>query len=400
MKIWGKMALLTGIGSCLMTSAMLLAQMMAFAGTPEFARSEEEWVKLRDDVIEYDELQGLVHEYNATVKKNQIDLNQFRKDYGETNDEWADRYRELADELEASLYYPDVDDTDYAAVMTSVVTSEMQIDTWRETADDALEDYQTFYYDTCLAECLLVYQAQSNLISLNRNRIQQATNEKTLELLKEQFRSVQTRQSLGMATEAEVLSVRESVRNAEKAVQDDKDGLKNLYQKTIVMLGWGHDAEPEIEAIPEERFAQNLERIASMDPAVDKAAAIENSYQMKSNKKKLENSLSADTRENLEETIWEDEQNIGASMVSAYQNVLACQATYDLNVALAELEQDNLRTATLQYEIGKLSRVEHLSQQIATAKAEGAVESAKLSLFLAVEHYDWMLNGLAGSSTS
>ena len=43
----------------------------AWAGSPEFARSAEEWAKLRDNVMEYDELAGLIHEYNVTVQNKQ-----------------------------------------------------------------------------------------------------------------------------------------------------------------------------------------------------------------------------------------------------------------------------------------------------------------------------------------
>lgn len=48
----------------------------AWAGSPEFARSAEEWAKLRDNVMEYDELAGLIHEYNVTVQNNQRDYNE------------------------------------------------------------------------------------------------------------------------------------------------------------------------------------------------------------------------------------------------------------------------------------------------------------------------------------
>ena len=102
---------------------MTAAPTAAFAASPEFARSAEEWAKLQDNKIEYDEIADLVHEYNATVQKNAIDLGKFRKDYGDTNEKWADRYRELADDLEASLSYPDVDDASYASIMTQIVTS-------------------------------------------------------------------------------------------------------------------------------------------------------------------------------------------------------------------------------------------------------------------------------------
>ena len=121
----------------------------ALGATPEFGRSEEEWARLRDDVIEYGEIPDLIHEYNATVKKNQIDLNSFRKDYGETNVEWSNRYRQLADDLEGNLYYPDVDDAGYATMMASIISSEQTIRDMREKADDSMEDYMTYYYDFC-----------------------------------------------------------------------------------------------------------------------------------------------------------------------------------------------------------------------------------------------------------
>lgn len=396
MKIWKRLAAgtfaLCGFAVC----SLVAMPSAAWAGTPEFARSEEEWERLRDDNIEYAELPDLIHEYNATAKKNQIDLNEFRKDYGETNDEWADRYRELADDLEASLDYPDVDDSGYATAMSNIVTSEMQIDEWRETADDALEDYMTYYYDTCLAECLLVSEAQSDMIGWYQEKLQLETDEESLRLLQEQYENAVTRQTLGMATEADVLAARESVRSAEKTVQDDKDALENLHQRMMVLLGRSHDDTPQIGEIPE----VDPERIAAMDPELDKAAAIENSYTMKSNKRKLENSKSQDTKDNLLETIREDEQNIGASLRASYQDVLACQASYELSVSQAELEQNNLRKATLQYELGNLSRLDYVAQQITTQKALGTVQTARLQLFQAVQSYDWALNGLAGTSAS
>ena len=98
-----KQALSLGMAGVMMTAAPITA----FAASPEFSRSAEEWARLQDNKIEYDEIADLIHEYNATVQKNAIDLSKFRKDYGESNDEWANRYRELADDLQSSLSYPD-----------------------------------------------------------------------------------------------------------------------------------------------------------------------------------------------------------------------------------------------------------------------------------------------------
>ena len=55
-------------------AALGLAAVMAAAGTfpavagsPEFAYTEEKWASLRDNILEYDEIPDLVHEYNPTV---------------------------------------------------------------------------------------------------------------------------------------------------------------------------------------------------------------------------------------------------------------------------------------------------------------------------------------------
>ena len=42
----------------------------ALAGSPEFSRTAEEWARLRDNVLEYGEIEDLVYEYNTTVLNN------------------------------------------------------------------------------------------------------------------------------------------------------------------------------------------------------------------------------------------------------------------------------------------------------------------------------------------
>ncbi|MFR5732039.1 MAG: hypothetical protein ACLUD2_08830 [Clostridium sp.] len=67
-----KQALSLGMAGVMMTAAPVTA----FAASPEFSRSAEEWARLQDNKIEYDEIADLIHEYNATVQKNAIGLKQ------------------------------------------------------------------------------------------------------------------------------------------------------------------------------------------------------------------------------------------------------------------------------------------------------------------------------------
>ena len=373
---------------------MTAAPTAAFAASPEFARSAKEWAKLQDNKIEYDEIADLVHEYNATVQKNAIDLGKFRKDYGDTNEKWADRYRELADDLEASLSYPDVDDASYASIMTQIVTSEMQIDSWRKSADEAVDDYMTYYYNYASAEAMLTSNAQQQMIAYYVNQLQLELDQKNQELLNETIQSVQTQKSLGMATDVDVLTAEENLRNANKAILDDQNTIENNQEKLFVTLGWKHDDRPEVGTLPD----PDVSRIAAMNPEADKAQAVENSYTMKINKRKLENAKSEETKETLEKTIREDTQKIGAAVTSSYQNVLAAKATMDLRQAQSELQEKTMQTTERQYQLGMLGRLDYLNKKYAYDSAVIQAQTAKYNLLQAIQSYDWVVNGLANAS--
>ena len=141
-----------------------IAPPAAFASSPEFARSAEEWARLRDNVLEYGEIEDLIAEYNATVQTNQLDLNEFKKKYGDTKDDVSAKYRDMADEIYASVDYPDADDPTYGYVVASVVMAEVQAKNLLQQADDNLEDSEIIYLNYKQAEKTLVTVAQSNMI--------------------------------------------------------------------------------------------------------------------------------------------------------------------------------------------------------------------------------------------
>ena len=54
--------------------------LQAVAATPEFGHTPEEWERLRDNVLEYEELADLIHEYNVTVQNNKRTFRQMGTD--------------------------------------------------------------------------------------------------------------------------------------------------------------------------------------------------------------------------------------------------------------------------------------------------------------------------------
>lgn len=385
-----KYVLPLGLAGLLCTAAPL----QVMAGSPAFSRTAEEWARLQDDVIEYDELADLIHEYNATVQKNQIDLNEFWKDYGTTKDDVSDRYRELADELESDLSYPDSGDSDYATRMATIITNETQIKNFRELADDNVEDLEIMRMSYASAEASLVSTAQTHMINYYLYQLQLEADQKNLALLQEQLQSAQKKLEVGEATEVIVLNAQESVRNGEQAIQSDETSIDNVHQRLIVLLGWQHDANPEIRELPE----LDLTRIDAMNPAEDKAAALENNYTLRINKRKYENATSDDTRESLEKSIRDNEQNIGANLSAEYQNVLSLKTAYDLAVAQSALDERDFQTAERQYNLGNITRLEYFASQNTAEISALKCQIAALNLFQAIQTYEWAVNGLASAS--
>lgn len=388
MKIWKRVVPL-GIAAMMCAAAPLAA----WAASPEFARSEEEWARLRDNRIDYEELAGLIHEYNATVQKNNIDYNEFRKEYGDTNDEVAERYRELATELQNNMYYPDIDDDNYASTMAAIIMNERNIKDYNKMADDNVEDSYVKYMTYLQAEAGLVNAAQTEMISYYLNQLQLQTDQKKRELLEINYQSAVTNLDLGMVTETSVLTAQENLRMNEQALQNGQSAIDTGRQKLVVMLGWRYDDQPEIGEIP----AVDADAIAAMNPAADLEQALANNYTLLINKRKLENARSADTKETLETTIRENEANIGASLTASYQNVLAARTAHELAVAQAGLEQQNLAAAERSFGLGQISQVDYLTQKNAAETAQLNVPAAELKLFQAVQNYEWAVNGLAGA---
>jgi hypothetical protein len=98
MKKWKHAAAFGMAGVMLAVSAFPI-----LASSPEFARTPEEWARLEDNVLEYEEIEDLIAEYNTAVQVNQLDLNEFKRKYGNTKDDVSAKYRDMANEIYASV---------------------------------------------------------------------------------------------------------------------------------------------------------------------------------------------------------------------------------------------------------------------------------------------------------
>lgn len=365
----------------------------AWAVSPEFARTPEEWAQLRDDILEYGELAGLIREYNASVQNNQIDYNEFRRKYGESKEDVAAEYRKLADDVLDGIEDVAIEDESYAAIKASNISRESQARDYRQRADENVEDSYVIWLDYQSAEATLVSAAQTNMITYHQKQLELQKETKRRELLEATYNAVVARKNVGMATQLEVLTAQENLQNQDRLIATTESEIKNVKQKLQTMLGWKYDAQPEIRTIPQPDYGM-IERINLDD---DKTTAVENNYTLKGNRRKLENAGSGATKDSLENTVRDNTDKIRSSVQTAYQGLLTAKISYDRAVTEASVEAQNMAAADQKFNLGTISRLEHQEQQFALFEKQIDQQIADINFLQAIENYNWAVNGLAAT---
>ncbi len=377
------------IGACCLAAvlAVMGPAATAWAGSPEFARTPEEWAKLRDNVMEYDELAGLIREYNVTVQKNQLDIMDKKRDEKVTKDQYAQSYRDAANDYRNSITGEDP----YSDASNAAGANRAEA-----AADSNVEDLKIHQLTYDQEEAKLVAAAQSSMIAYFQQNYELEIAKSSLELLEATYQSALVRQGAGMATQADVLGAQESVQSTQASISKLTSSVEETRQKLCVMLGWKYNDMPEIREIP----VVNMERIAAMIPDTDKEAALNNNFTLKINRRKLENASGDVTKQTLNRTIASNEQNIGSDVTKCYRAVLQAKAAYDQAQAELVLESKNMDTAQRKLDLGSLSRLDYIKQKNAYDTKSFAIKSAELTLFQAVQTYDNAVNGLASAGGS
>lgn len=365
----------------------VLSPLTALAASPEFARCQEEWASLQDNVLEYGEIEDLIEEYNASVQSNQYEYHRFINDYGRTRDDIAESYRDLADDLESSMTGDD------GMGMISDFQLELQAKQMREQADNQVEDSQIYYLTCCQAQDSLAMSAQSCFISYYRSQLELESAGDQLELLKNQETLTAARQQVGMATQADVFQAQETVLNQEKELADTRARLENARQNLLVLCGWSGNDQPVIGEVP----LFNMGEIDAIDLEADKRAAEEHNYTLRMNQRRLENALEADNKASLERTIAGNRRQIGVSVTATWQDLQTAKRSWEQALAEQTAAERNFVLAEQKWSTGMITAYDYMEQQTAFLEAQRQVQMANLSLLEALETYRWNVKGLANA---
>ena len=382
------------ISFSLIIAGLSQASLRSLAKSPTFSRTEEEWAKLRDMNLDYEEIDGLVTEYNATVQTNQANMQQFTRDYGRKNVEVSQSYRDMAQKIEDSLTEPEPDSMTYVPMMASIAQSRATINNLKNSADTTLEDYEVQYFTYESARLSLVQNTKALMISYYSKDVSKEALQKSVEVAELNLANAQARVAVGMATNLDVLSAKEAVIKANKELNDQSNAALADRDKLLIMTGFKTDSQANIGLVPvlSEEELQNIDKI-NVEEDIKKA--VEENYALKINKRKLGNAKSDTQIKSLNSTISSGTENIKANVQTLYKNLLNAKDKLNLLKAELELSRRDLETIRQKKNLGMATQLEVANKELENIKKNTEKKQAELALRLALENYNSAVNGLA-----
>jgi hypothetical protein len=358
----------------------------------------EKWAQLNDNVMEYDELPDLVHEFNSSI--------------GEVWDTLEDTQKDLqnyVDDLEsARLKLKNLNDTakdqlksgDYSAI-ADVTTHTIQlngygalpsfgslISTFKNQADSLLITRSTVN-SIKKGENQIVKAAQQLMITYKSLEKQKQTLDVMAQMYDEQYKIVLNKQAQGMATDLEVLSAQSNQLYAASLAASVSSGMLQLKPTLCTLTGWAADADPQIAEIP----TVDLSELEQLNLEEDTKKAIGNNTTLISQR----TSAKGKTNDGIEARlamIDEGDKKLTIKMKSLYDDVMAKKTAFEAAQDGYQAAIKNREKYQRMQDLGYLSRADFIGTEISYYSEEANYHAADTALRLALETYRWAVKGL------
>lgn len=338
---------------------------------------------LADNTLEFSEIAGRIENYNVSFRNtksttlgkliNQGVISELTEEARDLTKEADDLKEDEMDEEDKALY------ESYRLTAKELRKKAADI---RHTETDSLE--------TSLRQSRnsLIKMVQNQYIAYEKAKYSLNAARKSEAACENDLSAAQTKQSAGLALEADVLEARNKLLAAQKKTMSAESQLSGAKNKILISLGWDVDADVEITDIP----APDMSLIASIDLAADTQTAITSNYSLITTRKGSSKTTAAKTQKNRAVTA--SRTMITSSMNTLYAVVVSKQQAYDAAQDAWAKAQNDWNSAQIKYRGGLSGRSEYLSAEAAYENALASEKSAELDLISAMQTYDWAVAGL------
>ncbi len=350
--------------------------------------SEEEWARLMDNTLTYDEIGDLVHEFNPAITSAWLNITSSTDEMDHIADSLKARQRDM-EQLKSNAK-SEQDYADYANYAMQEAILKASAKGIRDSSDQLKRPVTAANRPIRLAERKVTAAVQQLMIACSSLAEQRAIVADSCAMYEKLLSDANARLAVGMATAKDVQSAQTSLLQAQSQLSAIDASAYQLKKNLIVLCGWSPDADPEIGAVPDPDPA----RVDAMDPDADLTKAIAHSGDIIDFRHE-DHSLSTaskNARTVTEETM---NQNLLVNLREQYQKVLAARASFEAAQSGMQAAEITKNAADLQYQMGMLNTASYLGALTQYQSARTSFLTAKSSFFQAMETYDWMLMGVS-----
>lgn len=355
--------------------------------------TQEQWNRLNDQRIEFDELGDLVRYFNPTMKNAEVSYSTAVDDYQYVYDKMRRQIKDLqdnADEIKESgaINTPGGADL-YMALNNGIMTLKVGADKTEKALDYMKRMDSSARADINKGIKTFNYYADQTMIGYNSAQASRSMIEKVVELSNAAYEAQKLSAGLGLATEADILSAQKDLLSAQGSLLKINSTIDNISSSLCLMTGYSADASPAIGGLPQ----LTDEMISSLNLEEDTQKAVSNNYDVIS-ERHISSGKTTTGMKNKDDYVSEAEQNIIVTMQALYQEILQSKTAYEAaNTAFqkATLEKEK---ADRSYNLKMLSKIQYLQAQMAYLKAQGEKESAYNTFYQAYNTYQWAVDGI------
>ena len=355
--------------------------------------TQEQWSRLNDQTIEFDELGELVRYFNPTMKNAEVSYSTAVDDYQYIYDKMRRQIKDLqdnADEIKESgaINTPGGADQ-YLALNIGIGTLKVKAKMGKKILDYMNRSDSSARADIDKGIKTFTYYADQTMIGYNSALVSRSMVEKVVELSNAAYEAQKLSAGLGLATEADILSAQKDLLSAQGSLLKINSTIDNLSSSLCLMTGYSADSSPAIGGLPQ----LTDEMISALNLEEDTQKAVSNNYDVISERHSSSGKTTTGMK-NKDDYVSEAEQNIIVTMQGFYQAIIQSKTAYEAaNTAFqkATLEKDK---ADRSYNLKMLSKIQYLQAQMAYLKAQGEKESAYNTFYQAYNTYQWAVDGI------
>lgn len=353
----------------------------------ERQRSEEEWAKLRDNVISWEEIGDLVHEYNSTVSSL---WRNFRE--SDSKGTYNVNVEEARNQVEEA-YEKALSAADGNSVAEALAEMQYQSNSSNFSADTVAQnaDREIAKLSVEQTELNTIETIKKSFISRESTGLQKQIDALALADANIARESTERKKAIGKATQIDVLTAKEAYDQANLSLTKNNAAFDKMTELLRVNLGWKASDNPVMPTIP----GLSVEQLAAVNLEEDSKIALQNNYSLRISERKLNLSTGEANRQNLTRSISTAKEKIQSDMLSKYQSLKQAEEAKRQAELQASNAQQAYQKAERGYKLGSVSRVDFEKAKNAADTASLQKQQADLKLYEEYLDYQAGKQGLA-----